>query len=63
MDYTWKVYEDLYGSDHFPVILEITQPIHDNNRSPATKKKIGPTGHNLKPYAIEDWFKTQIAQF
>ena len=26
-------------------------------------KQIRPTGNSLKPYAIEDWFKTQIAQF
>ena len=32
MDYTWKVHDNPYGSDHFPIILEITQPIHDNNR-------------------------------
>ena len=34
MDYTWKVHDDPFGSDHFPIILEITQPIHDNNRHP-----------------------------
>ena len=31
MDYTWKVHNDPCGSDHFPIILEITQPIYDNN--------------------------------
>ena len=31
MDYTWKVHDDPCGSDHFPMILEITQPIYDNN--------------------------------
>ena len=24
MDYTWKVHDDPCGSDHFPIILEIT---------------------------------------
>ena len=28
MDYGWKVH-DLCGSDHFPILLEILQPIHD----------------------------------
>ena len=34
MDYTWKVHNDLCGSDHFPIILKITQPIHNKNRPP-----------------------------
>ena len=37
MDSTWKVYYDLCGSELFPVILKITQPIHDNNRPPCWK--------------------------
>ena len=37
MDYTWKVHDDPCGSDHFPIILEITQPIHDNNIPPCRK--------------------------
>ena len=32
MDYTWKVHNDLCGSDHFPIIIDILQPSHDNNR-------------------------------
>ena len=32
MDYTWKVHNDLCGSDHFPIIIYILQPSHDNNR-------------------------------
>ena len=62
MDYIWKVNDNPCGSDHFPIILEITQLIHDNNRLPAGKQ-IKPIGNNLKPYAIEDWYKIQIAQF
>ena len=34
MDYTWKVHDDSCGNEHFPIILEIIQPIHDNNRLP-----------------------------
>ena len=34
MDYMWKVNDDPCGSDHFPIIIEITQPITDNNRPP-----------------------------
>ena len=37
MDYIWKVYDDLCGSDHSPIILETTQPIHDNNIPPSWK--------------------------
>ena len=37
MDYTWKVHDDPCRSDHFPIILEITQPIHDSNRPPCWK--------------------------
>ena len=62
MDYTWKVHDDPCGSYPFPIILEITLPIHDNNKLPAGKQ-IWSTGNNLKPCAIEDWFKAQIAQF
>ena len=29
MDYGWKVHEDLCGSDHFPILLEILPPLHD----------------------------------
>ena len=62
MDYTWKVHDDPCGHDHFPIILEITQPIHDNNKLPCWKQ-IWLTVNNLKPYAIEDLVKTQITQF
>ena len=37
MDYAWKVLDDPCGSDHFTIIVEITQPIHDNNRPPRWK--------------------------
>ena len=37
MDYMWKVHDDPCGSDHFPIIIEITQPINDNNRPPCWK--------------------------
>ena len=37
MDYTWKVHNDPCSSDYFPMILEITQPIHDNKRTPCWK--------------------------
>ena len=37
MDYTWNVHNDPCDNDHFPIILEITQPIHDNNRPPCWK--------------------------
>ena len=37
MDFIWNVHDDPCGSDHFPIILEITQPIHDNNRPPCWK--------------------------
>ena len=30
MDCTWQVHDDPCDSDHFLIILEITQPIHDN---------------------------------
>ena len=29
MDHRWKVYDDLCGCDHFPILLEILQPLHD----------------------------------
>lgn len=29
MDYGWKVHDDLCGSDHFPIFLEILQPLKD----------------------------------
>ena len=37
LDYIWKVHNDPCGSDHFPMILEITQPIKENNRPPCWK--------------------------
>ena len=37
MDYTWKVHDNPSGSDHFPIILKIIQPIHVNNRPPCLK--------------------------
>ena len=36
MDYTWKIHDDPCGSDFFPIILEVAQPIHDN-RPPSWK--------------------------
>ena len=30
MDYGWKVHNDLCGSDHFPLILESLQPLHED---------------------------------
>ena len=45
MDYTWKVHYDPSDSDHFPIILEITQPIHDNKtettNTASTTRQIG----------------------
>ena len=29
MDNGWKVHDDLCGNDHFPILLEILQPFHD----------------------------------
>ena len=29
MDYGWKVNDNLCGSDHFPILLEILQPLPD----------------------------------
>ena len=29
MDYGWKVHNNLCDSDHFPILLEILQPLHD----------------------------------
>ena len=29
MTYGWKVHDDHCGSDHFPILLEILQPLHD----------------------------------
>ena len=29
MDYRWKVHDGLWGSYHFPILLEILQPFHD----------------------------------
>ena len=37
MDYTWKVHNDLCGSDHFPIVIEVLQPSRDNNRPPCWK--------------------------
>ena len=34
MDYAWKVHDNPCSSHHFPIILEITKPIHDKNRPP-----------------------------
>ena len=62
MDYTWKVHNDPCSSNNFPMIEEITEPIHDNNRPPCWEKN-KTDWQQLKTYAIEDWFKTQTAQF
>ena len=59
MDYTWKFHHDSCGSDHFSTILEITWPIQDL----PVGKQMRPSGNILKPYAIEDFFKTQITHF
>ena len=37
LDYIRKVHNDPCGSDHFPIIPEITQPINENNRPPCWK--------------------------
>ena len=37
MDYIWKVHDDPCDSGHFSIILESTQPIHDNNWPPSWK--------------------------
>ena len=29
MDCGWKIHNDLWGSDHFPIILESLQPLHE----------------------------------
>ena len=29
MDYRWKFHDDLCGIDHFPILLEILQSLHD----------------------------------
>ena len=29
MDYGWEVHNDLCGSNHFPILLEILQPLHE----------------------------------
>ena len=29
MDNRWKVHDDLCGSNHFSILLEILQPLHD----------------------------------
>ena len=29
MNYWWKVHDDLCGRDHFPILIEILQPLHD----------------------------------
>ena len=26
MDFTWKVYDDTCGSDHFPILIKSTEP-------------------------------------
>ena len=33
MDYGWKVHDDLCGSNHFPILLEILQLLHDERLS------------------------------
>ena len=30
LDFTWRVYEDICGSDHFPIVLESLHPQDDN---------------------------------
>ena len=45
MDYGWKVRDDLCGSDHFPILLEILPPLHDE------KLPNWQTGKSLKPSA------------
>ena len=30
IDYTWKVHDEPCSNDHFPILPEIRQPIHDN---------------------------------
>ena len=30
IDPEWKVHDDLCSSDHFPIILESLQPVHEN---------------------------------
>ena len=37
MDYSWKVHDDPCGCDHFSIILEITQTIHDYKSPPCWK--------------------------
>ena len=54
-----EVHNDPCGSDHFSIILKITQLIHNN--IPPAGKQIRPTGNNLKLYAVEDCFKNQTA--
>ena len=49
MDYTWKVHDDPCGSDHFPIIIEISQPISDNNRPPCWKTN-KPDWHQFKTF-------------
>ena len=52
LDYIWKVHNNSCGSDHFPIILEITQPIKENNGHPCWKTKL--TSKSLKTYAIQN---------
>ena len=37
MDNTWKVHDNPCGRDHFPIMMEITRPIHDMNRPLCSK--------------------------
>ena len=37
MDYIWKVHNNPCASEHFPIMLENIEPIHDNNRPPCWK--------------------------
>ena len=37
VDYIWKVHNNPCSSDHFPIIVEITQPINENKRPPCWK--------------------------
>ena len=61
VDYTWRAHDDPCGSDHFPIILKITQPTHDN-RPPCWKTNKA-DWQQFK--TLCDWrlVQTQIAQF
>ena len=51
MDYIWKVHDDHCDSDHFLMIRETTQPIHDNKRSSCLKTNKA-NGQQFKHYAL-----------